>query len=97
MQVDALTCDQHNVSRKIVIAAIAAVAVMYAAWHLVGSQLGAVHISAPSAHATEHGGSEAHPAVASPALYSIVPFAALLLCIALLPLFRKTEHWWECN
>ncbi|MBT6153323.1 MAG: sodium:proton antiporter [Planctomycetaceae bacterium] len=99
MQVDALTCDQHNVSRKIVIAAIAAVAVMYAAWHLVGSQLAAVHVSAPSAHAVEHGhgGSEAHPVAASPALYSIVPFAALLLCIALLPLFRKTEHWWECN
>lgn len=28
-------------------------------------------------------------------LWSVLPFAGLLLCIALLPLFK--EHWWESN
>ncbi|MCP4708590.1 MAG: sodium:proton antiporter [Planctomycetes bacterium] len=32
-----------------------------------------------------------------PPLWAVAPFAALLLCIALLPLFKKTEHWWEHN
>lgn len=36
------------------------------------------------------------PSVASLALWSI-PFAVILLCIALLPLIHATEHWWEHN
>ena len=32
-----------------------------------------------------------------PAFYSIIPFVALLLCIAFLPLIHKTEEWWEHN
>ncbi|MFO0840157.1 MAG: sodium:proton antiporter [Phycisphaerae bacterium] len=35
-------------------------------------------------------GSTAHP-------IWIAPFVALLLCIALLPLLRRTAHWWEHN
>lgn len=38
-----------------------------------------------------------HPALPAPAYYSVIPFVALLLCIALLPLSHKTEHWWEKN
>src|ERR1043166_414810 len=30
-------------------------------------------------------------------LMSTFPFIALLLCIAILPLFKKTEHWWHRN
>ena len=99
MQVDALTLQQHDLSRKVVIAGIAAVTLMYAAWHLVGSQLESMHIASSMSHSSgqEHGGSESHAAALPPAVYSIAPFAALLLCIALLPLFRKTEHWWEHN
>ena len=33
----------------------------------------------------------------APGLYWVWPFAALLLCIALLPLFKRTEHWWHLN
>jgi Na+/H+ antiporter NhaD/arsenite permease-like protein len=33
----------------------------------------------------------------TPAPYSVLPFAALLGAIALFPLFRRTEHWWEYN
>mgnify|MGYP000013081216 CR=1 FL=1 len=32
-----------------------------------------------------------------PSLPWIAPFAALLLCIALLPLIHRTAHWWEHN
>ena len=32
-----------------------------------------------------------------PSLFWIAPFAALLLCIAILPLLKKTEHWWHKN
>ncbi len=32
-----------------------------------------------------------------PPLFWALPFASLLLCIALLPLIGKTSHWWEQN
>lgn len=38
-----------------------------------------------------------HPPAEPPAFYSVIPFAALLLCIAFLPLIHKTEEWWEHN
>ncbi len=56
--------------------------------------------TAPSeqAHAAETGhgaGEHAHQEV--PSLLWVLPFVALLLCIALLPLIHATEHWWEHN
>ncbi|MDO5580555.1 MAG: sodium:proton antiporter [Planctomycetia bacterium] len=32
-----------------------------------------------------------------PPIWMIIPFCALLLCIAVLPLIPATEHWWESN
>lgn len=32
-----------------------------------------------------------------PSLFWIAPFVAILLCIAILPLLKKTEHWWHQN
>ncbi|MCG8408123.1 MAG: sodium:proton antiporter [Phycisphaerales bacterium] len=32
-----------------------------------------------------------------PGLIWVTPFAVLLLCIAVLPLIKKTEHWWHQN
>ena len=29
--------------------------------------------------------------------WTVAPFAALLLAIAVLPLVRRTAHWWESN
>jgi Na+/H+ antiporter NhaD/arsenite permease-like protein len=47
-------------------------------------------------HTEAHnGGPEHEPTI--PAIPWVAPFATLLLCIALLPLFHKTEHWWEKN
>ncbi len=32
-----------------------------------------------------------------PPVWAVSPFVGLLLCIALLPLIKRTEHWWESN
>ncbi|MFM9957712.1 MAG: sodium:proton antiporter [Phycisphaerales bacterium] len=32
-----------------------------------------------------------------PSLIWVAPFVALLLCVALLPLFHRTAHWWHAN
>lgn len=37
------------------------------------------------------------PPLISPSLLSALPFVLLLLCIAVLPLFHGTHHWWERN
>lgn len=46
---------------------------------------------------TEQPHEEHHAHPEPPAFYSVIPFAALLLCIAFLPLIHKTEEWWEHN
>lgn len=54
----------------------------------------------PSAAAGPHAPPHAAPHAAAahaPPLWMVVPFAALLLAIAVLPLVRWTEHWWESN
>ena len=35
--------------------------------------------------------------VKAPPMWSVIPFCALLLCIAILPLIPATEHFWESN
>ncbi|HMO36750.1 MAG TPA: sodium:proton antiporter [Gemmatales bacterium] len=39
----------------------------------------------------------AGPAANAPGLLAAIPFCLLLLCIAILPLFHGTYHWWEKN
>ena len=46
---------------------------------------------------TEAANDDHHAHAEPPAFYSVIPFAALLLCIAFLPLIHKTEEWWEHN
>lgn len=53
--------------------------------------------AAPEAvEATESEHAE-HDAIVAPAMWTVIPFAVLLLCIAVLPLIPATEHWWESN
>jgi len=40
-----------------------------------------------------HGGGEPHV----PSLWSVIPFAGMLLSIAILPILPATGHWWESN
>lgn len=56
------------------------------------------HLEATSLISTAEVPHDEHHATAEPpAFYSVIPFAALLLCIAFLPLIHKTEEWWEHN
>ncbi len=56
------------------------------------------HAVADGAHDDEtHGDGHGHDEHPLPSLIWITPFAVLLLCIAILPLLHKTEHWWEQN
>ena len=45
--------------------------------------------------ACEHEAAHAEPAL--PPYFMVIPFALLLLAIAILPLIPATEHWWESN
>jgi Na+/H+ antiporter NhaD/arsenite permease-like protein len=53
-------------------------------------------------YSADHGATTGHhegpPAgYVIPHMWSIIPFCVLLLSIALLPLLKKTEHWWHSN
>ncbi|MGL6226058.1 MAG: sodium:proton antiporter [Thermoguttaceae bacterium] len=52
------------------------------------------HSAQPGHTGSAEQGAEHH---AKPPYWMIIPFAALLLCIAVLPLIPATEHWWESN
>lgn len=52
------------------------------------------HAVTDAAHHGAAGAGAEHPV---PTLVWVAPFAALLLCIAILPLIHKTAHWWEHN
>jgi Na+/H+ antiporter NhaD/arsenite permease-like protein len=55
--------------------------------------------SATTGHGGGHHGNLDHWKNLGPGMVtiSILPFVALLLMIAILPLIHKTEHWWEQN
>ncbi len=100
------TIEDQQGSRRLVMAAIAVAVLAYAGWMAHHLGLFSAFVATEAVvHATEHA-HDAHAASHAehhvahgplPAFYSVVPFAALLLCIALLPLFHATEHWWEGN
>ncbi len=48
--------------------------------------------SEETASPSEHGAVQDHPPY-----WTVAPFVALLLAIAVLPLIPATEHWWESN
>lgn len=104
-EITAVTISQQTASRKYALLGIGALVVAFASWKLMEASQSSIHhftaaieqsaVSHTAEHSTPHE-SHLHPAE-TPALYSVIPFVSLLLCIALLPLFRKTEHWWENN
>ena len=46
---------------------------------------------------SDHGSHKNPEGYVIPPYFAVVPFALLLLCIAVLPLMHATEHWWENN
>ncbi len=107
MELMTLTKNKQDASGRSVVAAIVLLVVFYACWWLVLSgqdHAAAAHGDAAHATATQHGadahhegGHAEHPALPTPAFYSVIPFVVLLLCVAILPLIHKTEEWWEHN
>jgi Na+/H+ antiporter NhaD/arsenite permease-like protein len=64
--------------------------------------LAAGHHKPGADHAAGEAGAEASagktsPRLVAPPLWTVIPFALLLLAIAVLPLIPFTEHWWESN
>ncbi len=53
--------------------------------------------SDPQKSAAEHGNTDPQEERFQPHYWAVIPFAVLLLCIAVLPLLRFTEHWWHHN
>jgi Na+/H+ antiporter NhaD/arsenite permease-like protein len=48
-------------------------------------------------HSGKHAGHAEHHPYHVPSLWPVLPFVAILLCIAILPLIPATEHWWHKN
>lgn len=107
MEIAVATNEHQEFSRRLVIAGIGLIIAVYVGWltssshkqsapaatHATDITHDITHDTAPT-HGDEHA---AHPKTVPPAFYSVIPFIALLLCIALLPLFHRTESWWEHN
>ncbi|MBN1345721.1 MAG: sodium:proton antiporter, partial [Phycisphaerae bacterium] len=89
--------------------AMPALPVLAAQGHAAEAKTPAHSQPAASGHSAQHGGdsheADAHGkgehqgghALYMPNVVWVTPFVILLLCIALLPLIHKTEHWWEHN
>ena len=100
MELTALTREQQDFSRRVVIVGITFVVIFYLGWRLAESRyavMGSVSALIAQSTVSDHATSHAEVHVVEPAFYSVIPFVLLLLAIALLPLFHSTEHWWEYN
>lgn len=84
-------------SPRLVPWAIGAILLTYAVAALLGLPQRATECTLAESHAAmvEHDAvSGRHP---PPPLVMVLPFALLLLAIAVFPLWHVTEHWWESN
>ncbi|MGI9427011.1 MAG: sodium:proton antiporter [Bythopirellula sp.] len=85
-----------------VVTAIVGVLLLYLASAALGlPQRATALVVASHAHhaaADHHAASDSHHAdPTAPPVWTVIPFVCLLGAIALFPLLRKTEHWWEQN
>ncbi len=90
METTTLNAGKLNSIREKLMMGFAAIVLCYAfLWVAVL----AAHVS------HSHGSADAAVVVNSitPAVASVVPFAVLLGCIAILPVIPRTVHWWENN
>ena len=94
--------SHHGPSSRSVVVVIAAILAFFAlstAKHWTKAWVDHGHSEEHGEHGDEHGAhghGDAHEVI-MPALYAVTPFVLLLGSIALLPLLRATEHWWESN
>lgn len=85
-------------TRNPVVWVILIVILGYAAAAVIGYPQYATELANEHAEVVE-GGHPPEPAASgeAPPMWTIFPFVLLLGAIAVLPLMRKTEHWWESN
>jgi len=96
MEATAIPLREQEQTRRYVVAGILCLAFCYFLWHFASMvSVSSVGAAGHAAHETAHATAEHH--TPPPPAYSVIPFAVLLLCIALLPLFHFSEHWWEHN
>lgn len=107
MEAAAMTLRQYELSRRAMVGLLAGLVFSFAIYEIflkapvihaaVSAAAEAAH-GAAEAHAADHGGDHAGTHLdPAPSIIACLPFAALLMCVALLPLFHKTAHWWEVN
>ena len=100
MELTALSREQQDFSRRVVIAAIALLVMFYLGWQLADSRyaaIPAVHEILSHASHSAHDSQHSPETSEAPAVYSVLPFVVLLLAVAVLPLFHRTGEWWEKN
>ncbi|WP_437226168.1 sodium:proton antiporter [Planctomicrobium sp. SH661] len=93
------------VSARRCLVAISAIILLYIVAAAMGWPQAATQLISGGAHAVEAdhpAGEEAaehapHKKPTPPSVVAVIPFALLLLGIAVLPLIKQTEHWWESN
>ena len=94
--------ENSSNSNRLVAFCIVAIVVLYAGagaigWPQTGTQ---IIVDAQHGEVEEHAPQDAdehHPHIERPPFWTLIPFVILLGCIAILPLIRATEHWWESN
>lgn len=96
-----------SASSRFVLLSIAFLVISYAVAACLGlPQHATVLTNAPAGHNAadrvdesqlDEAGHAAAPHPEPPPVYTVIPFALLLACIAVLPLVHATEHWWESN
>jgi Na+/H+ antiporter NhaD/arsenite permease-like protein len=104
-----MTSEAHDGNSKAVSFVLLAVVAVYAVSLAAGlpqrgtaQMLTAAHHGVDVDHAAdgvgaEAGAGESSPTLVAPPLWTVIPFALLLLAIAVLPLIPFAEHWWESN
>jgi len=86
--------ERMRASSKRVIFGILLLLTIYLIILALGVLPGDSHGAAEATHAPAH---EAPDHVYIPPLLAVLPFVALLLSIAILPLLKSTQHWWHHN
>jgi Na+/H+ antiporter NhaD/arsenite permease-like protein len=90
--------NHHAVSRtavpKVILAIVGLFCIAVAlGWPQRGTQL----IVGELTHAEAIASTPMVASAAAPALWMVLPFAAILVSIAILPLVPATQHWWDSN
>ena len=89
-----LSSYRQDRSQLLVVGAVGILILAYMGWLALSTATPHTVVQESSHHTAESA-----PVVPAdpPSLYSVLPFVALLLAIAVLPLLETTRHWWEPN